>query len=234
MAQPLISLGNAVSLHKLLDKMKRDWDERARINPRYYIADCREDWSEEEFFDSGEQTVAQFILNDMINVCQGRQPEEMRVLELGCGAARVTRALANVFGEVHGVDVSGEMLDLARRATAGLANVRVYQNNGRDLGVLGSLMFDFAFSSCVFHHVPSKVLVESCIREVGAHLKPGSLFKFEVQGCLDVRTSEHDTWLGTPMSELEMLQIAERCGFDPRYRVGAGEERFWLWFFRKP
>ena len=23
-----------------------------------------------------------------------------------------------------------------------------------------------------------------------------------------------------------------RCGFQPRYRIGAGEERFWLWFFK--
>ena len=34
-----------------------------------------------------------------------------------------------------------------------------------------------------------------------------------------------------PMSEA-MLDIAERCGFEPRYSTGAGEERYWLWFFR--
>jgi len=34
----------------------------------------------------------------------------MRVLEIGCGAGRLTRALAKLFGEVHGVDVSGEMV----------------------------------------------------------------------------------------------------------------------------
>jgi len=223
-----------MNVQRLLDKMKRDWDERARRNPRYYVVNCREDWSEEEFFESGDESVAQLILNDMINVCQGRQPGQMRVLEVGCGAGRVTRALAKVFGEVHAVDVSGEMVKLARRAVAGLGNVHVYQNNGRDLGVLGDLTFDFAFSSCVFHHIPSKALIEDYIREVGARLKPGSLFKFEVQGYLGVQASENDTWVGTPLSEPEMLQIAERCGFEPRYRVGSGEERFWLWFFKKP
>jgi hypothetical protein len=26
--------------------------------------------------------------------------------------------------------------------------------------------------------------------------------------------------------------MAARCGFEPRYRHGAGEQYFWLWFFK--
>jgi hypothetical protein len=29
------------------------------------------------------------------------------------------------------------------------------------------------------------------------------------------------------------VELAERCGFEPRYRHGAGTQYFWLWFFRK-
>ena len=50
----------------------------------------------------------------MINICQGKDPKQMRVLEIGCGAGRVTRALASVFGEVYAVDISGEMVRQAR------------------------------------------------------------------------------------------------------------------------
>jgi SAM-dependent methyltransferase len=198
------------------------------------VADCREDWSEADFFASGEQAIARYILNDMLNICQGRDPRDMRVLEIGCGAGRVTRALAGVFGEVNAVDVSGEMVTLAKRALAGMPGVTVYLNSGKDLDVLGPQMFDFAFSCCVFHHISSKAVIENYIRDVGLHLRPGGLFKFEVQGYLGLKTSRGDTWLGAPMSEAEMLRIAGRCGFEARHRVGAGEERFWLWFFRKP
>ena len=94
--------------------MRRDWDARARENARYYVNTARRDWTDEEFFRSGEQTVLEEILTDMTNVCQGIFPKRMKVLEIGCGAGRVTRALADVFGEVHAVDVSGEMIRLAR------------------------------------------------------------------------------------------------------------------------
>ena len=36
-------------------------------------------------FSSGEQTVAE-CLNDMTNICQGKDPGEMRIIEIGCGA----------------------------------------------------------------------------------------------------------------------------------------------------
>jgi SAM-dependent methyltransferase len=216
----------------LLDAMRRDWDARARENPRHFIANCQEHWTDEDFRKSGEQTVAELILNDMVNVCQGRDPREMRVLEIGCGAGRVTRALAARFGEVHAVDVSGERVKLASAAVSDMPNAHVYQNNGKDLGVLGELTFHFAFSTCVFHHVPSKAVIESYIRDVGSRLLPGCLFKFEVQGHTAMKPPKNDTWLGVPMSEKEMLKIAERCGFEARFRVGAGEERFWLWFFQ--
>lgn len=217
----------------LLKAMRRDWDRRAKENARHYIANGRDYWSDDDFIKSGEQTVAELILNDMANICQGKAATEMQVLEIGCGTGRVTRALAKLFGSVHAVDVSGEMVKLARLALAAAPNAFIYQNNGRDLSVLGDLRFDFAFSTCVFHHIPSKEIVQNYVYETGLRLRPGSLFKFEVQGYLGMHPAPDDTWLGTPFSEQEMRTMAECTGFEPRYMVGAGEERFWLWFFKR-
>ena len=68
--------------------MRRDWDERARENARFYVNTETTDWTDDEFFASGERTVAEEILTDMINICQGKDPKQMRVLEIGCGAGR--------------------------------------------------------------------------------------------------------------------------------------------------
>jgi SAM-dependent methyltransferase len=218
----------------ILHKMREDWDARARDNARYYVATGKEDWTDEEFFRSGEQTVQEQILNDMINICQGKTPEEMRVLEIGCGAGRVTRALSKTFGEVHAIDVSGEMVRLAREALKDSPKAFVYQNNGTDLSVLpAGLVFDFAFSMIVFQHIPSREVIENYVREVHSRLRPGGLFKFQVQGDTGVGTSPDDTWLGVPFSDQQAVEMAFRCGFEPRYRHGAGEQYFWLWFFKK-
>jgi cyclopropane fatty-acyl-phospholipid synthase-like methyltransferase len=221
-----------ISPDQQLQKMRDDWDQRARENARYYVATGTKEWTDEQFFKSGEMTVAEQILNDIENICQGKPPAEMRVLEIGCGAGRVTRALANVFAEVHAVDVSGEMVRQAALALGDRPNAFVYQNNGKDLTVLPALEFDFAFSSIVFQHIPSREVIENYVREVHRMLRPGALFKFQVQGDTSVTSKPNDTWVGVPFSERQAGEMAYRCGFEPRYRHGAGDQYFWLWFFK--
>lgn len=221
------------SLDRTLDKMRRDWDERARENARFYVNTERTDWTDQEFFASGERTVAEEILTDMTNICQGKDPRQMKVLEIGCGAGRVTRALSGLFGEVHAVDVSGEMVAQAQQALRDRPHAHVYQNNGMDLSVVPGGNFDFAFSTIVFQHIPSREVIESYVREVHRLLRPGALFKFQVQGDPTLQTEADDTWLGVPFSDQDAVDMAERCGFEPRYRHGQGDQYFWLWYFRK-
>lgn len=222
-----------ISTDEQLRKMREDWDQRAKENARYYVNTATADWTDEDFFATGERTVADEILTDLVNVCQGKPAKDMRVLEIGCGAGRVTRALANLFGEVHGVDVSGEMIRQAKIALRDRPNAFVYQNNGKDLTVVPELEFDFAFSSIVFQHIPSREIIENYVREVSRLLRPGALFKFQVQGDSTLQTTPEDTWLGVPFSEQQAVDMAFRCGFEPRYRHGAGGQYFWLWFFKK-
>lgn len=219
-------------LTERLEKMQREWDERARENARFYVNTERRDWTDEEFFQSGERTVSEEILTDMINICQGKDPKRMRVLEIGCGAGRVTRALAQIFGEVYGVDISGEMVRKARAALADLPHVHIFQNNGKDLEVLGGLRFDFAFSSIVFQHIPSREVIESYVRSVRQRLRVGRLFKFQVQGGEDLDHLPDDTWLGVSFSEQQMRDLALRCDFEMRYSYGQNTQYYWLWFFR--
>jgi SAM-dependent methyltransferase len=225
---------NEISLEEQLQKMRADWDQRARENARHFVDTANADWTDEEFFASGEKTLAEEILTDLGNICQGKAPGEMRVLEIGCGAGRVTRALGRFFGQVHAVDVSGEMVQLAKQALRDQPNAFVYQNNGKDLAVIPEIAFDFAFSSIVFQHIPSREIIENYVREVNRLLRPGALFKFQVQGASTMDpTDPNDTWLGPPFSERQAIDMAFRCGFDPRYRYGAGEQYFWLWFFKR-
>lgn len=222
----------AVTREQQLEKMREDWDARARENARYYVNTEVEQWSDDEFFRSGERTVTEEILTDMVNVCGGKMPQDMRVIEIGCGAGRVTRALSRVFGEVHAVDVSGEMVAQAKHALRDRPNAFVYQNNGQDLRVIPPGSYDFAFSSIVFQHIPNREVIHSYVREVQRLLRPGALFKFQVQGDSTIETQPDDTWVGVSFSDEQAVHMAKICGFDARFRHGAGTQYFWLWFFR--
>src|SRR5437016_8388484 len=171
--------------------MRRDWERRARENARHYVVTGQAQWNDEEFYRSGMVTLEEEILDDLPNICQGKDPKQMRILEIGCGAGRVTRAFAGFFGEVWAVDISREMVRQARAACAGFANAHVVQNNGKDLRAVSSpwrarlglaqpLEFDFAFSFKVFQHIPSRQIIENYLREAHRLLRPGGLFKFQV------------------------------------------------------
>ena len=216
---------------RLIRRMQSEWDERARTNALHFIATGKLEWGLADFIESGRQNLRDEVLTDMPNICQGCDPKQMRVLEIGCGAGRLTRALAEVFGEVHGVDISSEMVKLAREMLQDQPNAFVYQNNGMDLSVVGHLTFDFAFSFIVFQHIPSKLVIENYVREAHRVLRPGALFKFQVTGCPG-KPPPQQTWFGAPFSEREADEMAARCGFEARYRTGGGSQMFWLWFFK--
>jgi SAM-dependent methyltransferase len=225
-------------------RMRRDWDRRALENARHYVATGQTEWSDEEFFAAGEQEMQNQILNDLGNICQGRDPQTMKVLEIGCGAGRVTRALGRFFGEVYAVDISRHMVRQARRAVAEFPNVRIFCNNGSDLSVVrrhwwnrfgigGRLQLDFAFSCLVFQHIPSRAVIENYLSEVNRLLRPGALFKFQVQGHPDTAPDLEDSWIGQPFNAEDARRLAESSGFELRYDWGGGSQYYWLWFFKR-
>ena len=222
-----------LQMTELEHKMRQDWNERARDNALYYVATGQSDWSEEEFFRSGRQTVEEFISSDMINICRGRDPKQLKVLEIGCGVGRVTRALAEVFGEVCGVDVSSVMVRKGREYLGSCENVSFFVNNGSDLRVLGDRRFDFALSLLTFQHIPSKAVIENYIAETSRVLRPGALFKFEVQGYGPLRNRGDDTWLGVALTPDEVTAMADSCGFQHRHSYSVGSQYSVHWLFKK-
>jgi len=231
-------------IRRQVGQMRRDWDRRALENARHYVATGQEEWSDADFFAAGEEELRNHILSDLGNICQGRDPKSMKVLEVGCGAGRVTRPLAQFFGEVYAVDISAHMVRQARRALADLRNVEVYCNNGCDLsavrrrwwnrfGIGGQLEFDFVFSCLVFQHIASREVIANYVSEVNRLLKPGGLFKFQVQGSCNAQPNPGDTWVGSAVSREDARKLAQESGFELRYEWGAGTQYYWLWFFKR-
>ncbi|MGH9852140.1 MAG: class I SAM-dependent methyltransferase, partial [Blastocatellia bacterium] len=201
-------------LQDFAQAMKRDWDERALKDAKWFINSLRLDQSEEEFDQSGVVEIERLVLADLPLLAQGRDPKSLRVLEIGCGAGRMTKHLAAVFGEVAGVDVSGEMIRQARTRLAGIANARLYETSGVDFAIFPDEGFDLILSAYVFQHVPSAEVIVSNIREAWRVLKPGGVFKFQTNGVTAAvfEQAEKDTWAGASFPESEIRRFARKVG----------------------
>jgi SAM-dependent methyltransferase len=96
-----------------------------------------------------------------------------RWLEAACGPGVVARRLAPLVGEVHGVDLTPAMVELARREAlaGGLRNATFEVGDATDLD-LPAATFDGALARFAIHHVPVPArLVEELARVV----RPGGV-----------------------------------------------------------
>jgi ubiquinone/menaquinone biosynthesis C-methylase UbiE len=86
-----------------------------------------------------------------------------RVLEIGCGAARVGREMAAKVGEWHGADISSNMLAFARQRTEGLPNVFLHQLGEPNLAGFADESFDFVYATTVFMHLDKEDIFQYLI-----------------------------------------------------------------------
>lgn len=234
--------------------MRRDWDALARKNAMHYIETSNDEWELEQFFRSGKRDVEAIIVPDLPLICRGRDARRLRILEIGCGIGRMTKHLSALFGEVHGVDVSGEMVIRGRELLTGARNVYLHETSGNDLAAFPRGYFDFAFSYRVFEHIPYRVVIVNYMAEVHRVLKTESLFKFQLHTASwparllhsvgtgggrssgwrrKMRVGRPDTWFGVRLREAEIDPLAHQIGFAIARRERAGPHVFWNWWLRR-
>ncbi len=223
-----MTIDGAMESQSISERMRAEWDQRARENAYHYVASDLSSDSEEEFDRSGRLSTEDAVVNDIERIAGGADPKSMTILEIGCGAGRMTRHLARIFGHVHALDVSGEMIAQARGRLAGVENVSLYHTDGVDLSDIGDVELDFALSYIVFQHIPDIEVIRGYIRQAAEKLKPGALFKFQVQGSPAVETMDRDTWSGARFSAADAVRAARENQLRIEAFQGAGEHYFWL------
>jgi SAM-dependent methyltransferase len=96
----------------------------------------------------------------------------MSVLELGCGIGHFTRELACSGANIVAIDISPELLEIAR-ANCSAPNVRYEIQNACALSYPDAV-FDSVVGSSVLHHLE----IEEALREIYRVLKPGGAICF--------------------------------------------------------
>jgi 2-polyprenyl-3-methyl-5-hydroxy-6-metoxy-1,4-benzoquinol methylase len=95
----------------------------------------------------------------------------MTVLELGCGTGSLTRELARSGADVVAIDVSPDLLEIAK-TNCSAPNVRYQIQNAYSLSY-SEAVFDSVVGSSILHHVE----IKEALRDVYRVLKPaGSIY----------------------------------------------------------
>jgi len=162
------------------DAMKRDWEERARKNAFHYIASWRKDWDPGSFFDSGEEDYHRLV--SPVLAAMNFSARDKSMVEVGCGAGRMTRVFAREFAHVDALDISSEMQRQAKEYLREFQNIRWVLADGATLCGVTDASADFTFSYLVLQHLPSQALATELLREILRTLKPGGLFLLQYNG----------------------------------------------------
>jgi SAM-dependent methyltransferase len=160
--------------------MRSDWDARARKNAFHYIASWRREWDDQSFLHSGEEDFHRLVA-PTLERC-GLPASGRAMLELGCGAGRMTHSFAKRFERVYAFDLSPEMLRRARKIPVPRRNILWLLGNGADLSCIASGSLDFVFSYLVLQHLPEEKLAFRYVEELLRVLRTGGTFLFQFNG----------------------------------------------------
>ena len=213
-------------------KMKKEWNERAKMNHLFVIATNHSE-SEEDFWESGITECNMILGKDTSrfqNIIKNKEPSKMNVLEIGCGIGRLLIPMSKIFQNVSGIDISSEMVRIGKEKTEGISNCEILENNGTDLSLFSDNYFDFCYSFIVFQHIPDKKIVEEYIKEVSRVLKPGCLFRFQVRGKINSKPKKITTWDGVQFTSDEIHIMAEKNNFDILEEDDDTNEYYWITF----
>jgi SAM-dependent methyltransferase len=141
------------------------------------------------------------------------------LLDLGCGIGRLEAALAPKVAAITGIDLSPAMIRAAETRCAGLANVRLLQCLGRDLGMFPDGSFDAVIAVDSFpylYQAGGEALALAHVREAARVLRAG--------GDLLVLNLSYRGDLARDRADAQAFALA--AGLDLR-RAGTADLRTW-------
>ena len=221
--------------------MRRFWDRRARENPWFFINNTLS-YSQpdlERFWESGERDLD--VLLETLGVELGPSDD---VVEIGCGAGRMSRAIARRARRLTAVDVAPRMLELASEHNPGLDNVEWVLGDGATLTGVADASADACISYVVLQHIPDPQVTLSYVREMGRVLRPGGWAVFQVSNAREIhqrrfhgprrrlaslrgvmpRGQRDPAWVGSWIDIDELRAVADEAAMDIERVEGAGTQ----------
>ena len=214
------------------ERMRAEWNDRAREDAHYFVAFGRRDQDDEEFFATAADVVRELEL-ELKRLPRNTPASSRRALEIGCGPGRLLRPMSKSFGEIHGIDVSDEMIVKARQKLRGIPHAHAHHASGSDLAMFDDAYFDFVYSYAVFQHIPSADVVFSYLRETVRVLKPGGVARLHING-LPKTSKMYTTWEGVRIAAAEVHAFTREQGIRLLSLTGVDTQYMWTTWQKPP
>ena len=212
-----------------LDQMKGWWNDAARWNARAAILSSKENWNDEDFFESGIHWREQWE-NLLRGVTVDGKPVSFggqRMLDFGCGLGRMTRAWRAFYADAVGVDISQEMIALANEANRD-EHITFQQSESYPLPFADGT-FSLVFSTIVIQHIPMPHSYQY-ISEFFRICSPQGIAAFDAPSSFKLPMG--DGMFTTPFSVIQ--DLAQRHGMQLLVlQAGAVEPVFYRYIYRK-
>lgn len=201
--------------------LRRHWNEYGKSDPLWAILTAPDKkgnrWSIDEFLQTGREEIAGVIAYlDERGLLAGRR----RALDFGCGAGRLTHALADYFDQVTGVDIAPSMIDIARRLHAGIRGAEFRVNASNKLESIDAESIDLVYTRLVLQHMPARY-VRAYLAEFVRVLRPGGVLVFQLPGKnpLPVTVAGRGLKSRLPRPVISMVRAVRRLREFPRMEL---------------
>jgi SAM-dependent methyltransferase len=162
---------------------RSEWEDLAQLDPLWAILTDKERqfgaWNIQGFFASGQSEI-----DELMQSCGVKHGHNGRALDFGCGVGRLSRALQAYFAEVYGLDISEQMIRLAKEYTM---QCQFLVNQTDNLQLFPSDHFDFVYSNIVLQHQRTRDIAQAYMREFVRVMKPQGTIVFQMPHRLSVR-----------------------------------------------
>ena len=141
-----------------LDRLRRTWHTLGRDDPLWAVLSHPDKrggaWDADAFLATGRVEIDTQLA---ALAPLGWPKAHALALDFGCGAGRLSRALAAHFERVIGIDVSASMIATARALNADVANAQFRENASARIEGIAEARVDFVFSHIKLQHIPTSL-----------------------------------------------------------------------------
>ena len=136
-----------------LEKLQSHWDHFGSEDPMFAVLTDPDKkggkWDEDSFYATGREEIAKLLSSlDRHRILFKKR----RALDFGCGAGRLSQALAEHFDKVSGIDIAPSMIHLAESNNRFPDRLTFHLNSSNSLP-FPQFMFDFLYSNYVLQHI---------------------------------------------------------------------------------